>query len=109
VSPRTDPDVLVRTFLNDIRSSADKLTDPWCQAITSHNLSGDRTPPVRLRGLLAELNENERELHRNLIHQHGAVTQDAITHRSYNTLNYDSKLCQLYRQAEADRSSLHSR
>jgi hypothetical protein len=102
----TDPEGLVRTFLDCIRPSANQLPDPFCDEFTTLGASSERPLPARLRGLLARLTEDDRELTRTFVQRRGATTQEFITRRTYNSTAYDARVRELYRQVEADRSNL---
>jgi hypothetical protein len=71
--------------------------------VTSSGQSGGRPWSVRLRGLLAQLVEKDKEITRAFVWQRGAVTQKFIS-RGLSTA-YDSELRGLYSKQEADRSS----
>ena len=98
-----DPAGLVHTFLNRVRSNVEGLPDPFAVDVISSGQNGGRSWPVRLRGLLAQLVEKDKEITRAFVWQRGAVTQKFIS-RGLSTA-YDTELRELYRKEEADRSS----
>jgi hypothetical protein len=59
---------------------------------------------LRLRGLLAQLAENDREIARVFDHQRGTVTQQFTSRGLFKSTACDSALRELYRREEADRS-----
>jgi hypothetical protein len=96
---------LVGTFLNRVGPNAEVLPNPFGDDFTAPGQSADRAFSVRVRGLLAQLAEKDREIASGFEQQRKAVTQDFISRRLLNTTAYDSKLRELYRKEEADRSS----
>ena len=105
----TDPAGLVRKILNSVGPNAKEFPDPFDDDITALTHRGHCALPVRLRGLLAQQAEEEREIARDLEQQRGTATQDFISRRLHNTTAYDSNLRNLNRKEEADRSTLRER
>jgi hypothetical protein len=105
MSPPTNPAALIRTFLNGVRPNATGLPDPFSDDFTCLGECGNRLP-VRVRGLLAQHTEQEREMARAFASQRGALTQEFISRRTFNTTAYDASLRKLYRQEGAERSRL---
>jgi hypothetical protein len=103
-----DPAALVRAFLDCITPTADRLPDPFSNDGTSPGPGGHRGPPVRLRSRLARLVEDDRHITRSLARQRGAIVQECISSGTNSTMR-DSKLNELFRNTEAERSSLRER
>jgi hypothetical protein len=102
-----DPAALVQTFLNAVEPNANQLPDPFGDDFSSSGLIGGHAPPVRLRGLLAQLADEGREITRRLVWQRGKASQDFVGRG--NSTAFDSQVRELYRQEEAERSQLRER
>jgi hypothetical protein len=104
MSMPSDPAGPVHSFLKGIRPHVEKLPDPFGNEITSAGREG-LPAPVRVRGLLAQLAEQDREIARRFACERGALTQQFISRGLSNSTAYYSNLSGLYRTEEADRSS----
>src|SRR5262245_33110369 len=105
MSTPTDPEGFVRAFLDKLGPKAKELPDPFSASFTSPGLISGRALPARLRGLLEQLAEKDREIVSSFTSQREAVTEKFMSRRLFNTTGYDSKLRNLFRNEEAARSS----
>ncbi len=105
MSTSADHADLVRTFLNAIEPYANQIPDLFGDDPTLIVPRGVPAPPLRVRGLLAQLVEKNREVERVYVWQQGVVTQQNISRTTGNTAVLTSRLRDLYRKAETDRAS----
>src|SRR5579871_3497383 len=96
MSTAPDPVGLVCSFLDGIRPHAERIPDPFSDKSASPGQEG-RAVPVRVRGIVAHLAEQDRDITRRFAGERGTLLQQMISARLSNTTVYHSRLSGSYR------------
>ena len=104
----TLPPVDVREFLRVVSPHAGETPDPFDPDTPDIARPPGAIPPARLRGLLASLAREEREISNKYVRERGTVQQRFVSSGGSHT-GYDTATRELYRAAESDRQSLRER
>jgi hypothetical protein len=97
-----DPAKAVQKFLNSIESRANRLPDPFGEDLMAPGAKGARAPSLRVRGLLAQLSEQNREITRAKTRDQGAL----VAERRVSGTIFGNRWRELFRKAEADRAAV---